>query len=264
VADETETGKTPAVAAAEAPPESPVEEVLEERGVPAYLAEFLGTFMLVFWICMVVSVANGLRVTDYAVIGLVHFLLLAMLVYTLGHTSGAHFNPAVTSALLALRKISPVDAVVYILLQLAGAVLGALLCKGLLLDEGSAVNYGATTVSDFLNGKAFPGLIAETVATFALMWAIMGTAVNPRGQRNWAGLVIGGTLGFAVMVMAPLTGGSLNPARSFGPALVSGTWTDFWIYIVGPIVGAVLAALAYDTIVIKPEHRIAQRPIDKL
>ena len=119
-------------------------------------------------------------------------------------------------------------------------------------------------MSDFLNGKAFPGLIAETVGTFALMWAIMGTAVNPRGQRDWAGLVIGGTLGFAVMVMAPLTGARLNPARSFGPALVSGTWTDFWIYIVGPIVGAALAALAYDMIVIKPEHRIAQRPIDKL
>ncbi len=264
MADETETGKTPAVAAAEAPPESPVEEVPEERGIPAYLAEFLGTFVLVFFICMVLSVASGLRVTDYAVIGLVHFLVLAMLVYTLGHTSGAHFNPAVTSALLALRKISPVDAVVYILLQLAGAVLGALLCKGLLLDEGSAVNYGATTVSGFLNGKAFPGLIAETVATFTLMWAIMGTAVNPRGQRDWAGLVIGGALGFGVMVMGPLTGGSMNPARSFGPALVSGTWTQFWIYIVGPIVGAVLAALAYDTIVIKPEHAAAQRPIDKL
>jgi MIP family channel proteins len=235
-----------------------------ERDVPAYLAEFIGTFLLVFFICMVVSVAAGLQVTDFAVIGLVHFLLLAMLVYTLGGASGAHFNPAVTTALAALREIRLIDAAIYILLQFAGAVAGALLCKALLLDEGKGANYGATTVSDFLNGKAFPGMICEAMGTFVLMWAIMGTAVNPRGERNWAGLVIGGTLGFGVMVMAPLSGAGFNPARSFGPALVSGEWADFWIYIVGPILGALVAAFLYDAIAIRPQGRVAERPIDKL
>ena len=240
------------------------EERPEERGLPAYLAEFIGTFVLVLFICMVICVASGLRVSDFAVIGLVHFLTLSMLVYTLGGSSGAHFNPAVTVALAGLRKISGVDAAIYILLQLAAAVAAALVCKALLLDEGAAVNYGAATVSDFLSGRALAGLSCEVIGTFVLMWAIMGTAVNPRGDANFAGLVIGGTLGFAVMVFAPLDGASLNPARWFGPALVSGTWTDAWIYIVGPIIGALLAGFAYRTIVIEPQASEGEAPIDTL
>jgi glycerol uptake facilitator protein len=240
------------------------EEGPEERGLPAYLAEFIGTFLLVLFICMVIAVASGLRVNDFAVIGLVHFLVLAMLVYTLGGTSGAHFNPAVTMTLAGLRKISGVDAAIYILLQLAGAVAAALVCKALLLDEGAAVNYGAATVSDFLSGRALAGLSCEVIGTFVLMWAIMGTAVNPRGEANFAGLVIGGTLGFAVMVFASLDGASFNPARWFGPALVSGTWTDAWVYIVGPIIGALLAGFVYRTIVIDPQAREGEAPIDTL
>ena len=237
---------------------------MERRHPSAYVAELLGTFALVFFICMVVSDTVVLDNFDLAVIGLVHIFVLAMLIYTLGSSSGAHFNPAVTIALASLRKISRPDAGIYIVMQLIGATLGAFLCKALLLDEGKAVNYGATTISQTaLQGKAFPGLIAELVATFFLMWAIMGMAVNDRAPRNWAGLVIGAALGVGVMIIAPLTGASLNPARSFGPALASGEWSDFWVYILGPILGAILAAMAFTALVLNTQDAVADAPIDK-
>jgi MIP family channel proteins len=239
---------------------------VEERGTPAYVSEFIGTFFLVLFVCMIVSLnsAGGLGVTDFAVIGLVHAFVLAFLVYTLGGTSGAHFNPAVTAALAALRKISPVDAVIYWLVQLSGAVAAALVTKLLLLDEGRGVNYGATSISKVLSGNVGAGFLCEVLGTFVLMWAIMGVAVNPRGERAWAGWVIGMALGLAVMVFAPLDGGSFNPARSFGPAIVSGHWTDFWIYVIGPVVGALAAAFGYKAVVIDPADRVGRAPIETL
>jgi MIP family channel proteins len=240
---------------------------VEERGPAAYVAEFLGTFLLVFFVCAVVTVnsADGLGYTDFAVIGLVHVFVLAMLVYTLGGSSGAHFNPAVTLALVVARKISGADALIYWLVQLSGALAGALVTKVLLVDEGAGVNYGATTVSEqLLQGRPLPGLLAEAIGTFVLMWAIMGTAVNPRGERAWAGLVIGMALGLGVMTLGPLSGAGFNPARWFGPAVVSGEYANFWIYIVGPLVGAVLAAVGYRALVLDPHDRLGERPIDTL
>jgi MIP family channel proteins len=244
----------PKIAAASLTPSSK-EEAVEERGSPAYVAEFLGTFLLVFFIATTVTLnsADGLGFTDWAVIGLVHVFVLAMLVYTLGGTSGGHFNPAVTAGVLAVRKISSADALVYWLVQLAGGVAAALVTKLLLLDEGRAANYGATTVSEkFLQGKPLPGLVAEIIGAFVLMWAVMGTAVNPRGEKAWAGLVIGIALGLGVMTLGPLSGAGFNPARWFGPAIVSGDFADFWIYIVGPLLGALVAALGYRALVLSP------------
>jgi MIP family channel proteins len=237
---------------------------IEPKSWEAYVAEFLGTFFLVFFITTILCVANGFHVFDFAVIGLLHAFVLAMLIYTLGATSGAHFNPAVTVALTAIRKISPLDALIYILVQLAGAVAAVLVTKLLLEDEGRSIHYGATVPSAFISGKASLALVAEFIGTFVLMWAIMGTAVNPRGERSWAGLVIGVTLGFAVMAIGPLTGAGFNPARSFGPALVSGTWTDFWVYVVAPLLGAVASAFAYTFVVLRPQALPAERPIDEL
>jgi MIP family channel proteins len=239
----------------------------EERGTPAYVAEFLGTFFLVLFVCSIVSVnsQDGLGFTDFAVIGLVHLFVLAMLVYTLGGTSGAHFNPAVTAALAATRKISPLDALIYWLVQLSGGVAAALVTKLILLDEGRGVNYGATTVSEqFLQGKPLPALLCEVIGTFVLMWAIMGMAVNPRAERAWAGLVIGMALALPVLTFAPLEGGSFNPARSFGPAIVSGEFPDFWVYVVGPLLGAVAAAFAYTFLVLSPQEKVGRAPIETL
>ncbi|MEX2252605.1 MAG: aquaporin [Thermoleophilaceae bacterium] len=218
---------------------------MQERGPAAYVAELLGTFGLVFFITMVVSLYGESQ--NFTIIGLVHVFALFLLIQTLAVVSGAHFNPAVTAAMTALKQIKPPDAVIYVLVQLTGAVLAALLTKALLLDEGRAVDYGATIVDEArLGGVILPGMALEAVGTFFLLFAIIGVAVNPSGAKEWAGLAIGGTLGGLVMFIAPLTGAGLNPARSFGPALVSGEWGSFsefvLVYVLAPVIGALVAA----------------------
>jgi glycerol uptake facilitator protein len=239
---------------------------VQDRGPAAYIAEFIGTLLLVFFITAVVSLyvtepsaQNPNPFIDFSVIGLVHVLVLFVLIQTLAVISGAHFNPAVTVALTALRQIKPPDAAIYIVAQLAGAVGGALLTKALLLDEGRGVDYGATVVNARLDEQIFPGMVAEALGTFFLVWAIVGVAVNPRATKEWAALAIGGALGMAVMVIGPLTGAGFNPARSFGPALVSGEWggfADFLIvYVVGPLIGAIVAAFLYFNVLLAPGAR---------
>ncbi len=222
--------------------------MIEQRSPAAYIAEFLGTFVLVFAITLSVTLFVNSQGTgsDWVVVGLVHFLVLFVLVMTIGSISGAHLNPAVTLSLAVLRKIRPNDAVVYILLQLAGAVAGALLTKYLLIDQlADQQNVGAPALNHSLLGTTAAGLVAEGIGTFVLVWTIVAVAVNPRATRDWAGLAIGGALGLQVMIIGPLTGGSVNPARWFGPALVGTQWDDFWLYILGPLGGGVLAAVLY-------------------
>ena len=165
-----------------------------------------------------------------------------------------------TVTLTALRQIKPPDALIYIVAQLAGGVAGALLTKALLEDEGRAVHYGATVVSAQLNGNIFPGMVVEALGTFFLVWVIVGVAVNPRATKEWAALAIGAALGMAVMVLAPLTGAGFNPARSFGPAIVSGEWSgggaDFvLVYVAAPIIGALVAGIGYHYLVIAPGQK---------
>src|SRR4051795_9144892 len=143
------------------------EERVQERGLAAYLAELIGTLLLVFFITSVVvlCVSTGGQAqfgTDFAVVGLVHAFLLFGLIVMFGVVSGGHFNPAVTLGALAIRRIRPLDGAIYILAQLSGAVLGALLTKGLLVDEGRATHYGALSVSPIL-GSNFRGSIVEAI-----------------------------------------------------------------------------------------------------
>jgi MIP family channel proteins len=241
-----------------------------DRGTAAYIAEFIGTFAFVFFITMAVSLfieqaPEGLPqpFIDWSVIGLVHVFLLFMLIQTLALVSGAHFNPAVTAALTVIREIKPIDAAIYIVVQLAGGTLGALATKGFLSDEGDPENFGALAVGSRLDGEIFWGGVGvEMLGAFFLVWAIVGVAVNPRADRGWAALVIGGTLGLLVMVFGPLTGAGFNPARAFGPALVSNEWggfDDFVItFVLAPVVGAVLAALVYFRMVIVPGKKGAE------
>jgi MIP family channel proteins len=237
---------------------------VQDRGLAAYIAELVGTLILVFVIGTVVTLYVATSPTaqtgsDFAVVGLVHGLVLFTLIAALGGVSGGHFNPAVTFAAALLRRIDPVDAVVYILAQLSGGVLGALLVKGLLLDEGRAGHYGAAAISPILGGN-FQGFIVEGIGTFLLVLAVCAVALNPRARRDWAPLAIGLTLGFVVMIFGPLTGASVNPARWFGPALIGNSFGGTWPYIVGPLVGATLAAVFYRFVIAGPQFGLGAEP----
>jgi MIP family channel proteins len=197
-----------------------------------------------------------------AVVGLVHAFLLFGLIVMFGVVSGGHFNPAVTLAALVIRRIRPLDGVIYMLAQLSGAVLGALLTKGLLLDEGRATHYGAAEVSGLLAGN-FAGSIVEGVGTFVLVLVILTAVYSEKSFKEWAPLAIGTTLGFIVMVGGPLTGGSFNPARWFGPALIGDAFNGFsnsWPYVIGPIVGALAAFLIYRFVIAGPQYAEGSEP----
>jgi MIP family channel proteins len=245
-------------------------EVIPPRGPAAYVAEFVGTFALVLFITLAVSefvkapVSQGPGLpafqpfVDFSVIGLVHVFVLFMLIQSLAVISGAHFNPAVTVALTAIRQIRQIDAAIYIVVQLAGGVLGALVTKLVLkhLDNAKAVHYGAVKVSDNLGHSTGLGMLVEGIGTFFLVWAIVGVAVNPQAFREWAGLVIGATLGLAVMVGAALTGAGYNPARAFGPDLVAGQFDGggrfLLVFVLAPVLGGLLAAFTYMRMFVLP------------
>jgi MIP family channel proteins len=225
---------------------------VQDRGLAAYIAELIGTLLLVFFITMVVSlyVATGQNAqfgSDFAVVGLSHWLVLFALIVSIGVASGGHFNPAITAAFIVIRRIDPIDGLVYILAQLSGGVLGALLTKAFIVDEGRASDYGTPKISALLGGP-FQGFLVEGIGTFVLVLTVLAVALNPE-TRRWAAISIGGALGLGVMVLGPLTGGSFNPARWFGPALVGNHFTDAWAYILGPIVGGLLAAAVYRFII---------------
>jgi glycerol uptake facilitator protein len=257
-----------------AAPAVPARPTAPPLGTPAaYAAELLGTFVLVLFIVLAVSATAappaGTGNVDVVLIALVHAFALFLLVRSLGAASGAHFNPAVTVALLFKRKITPADAGAYIALQCVGAVLAALFAKLIMGDAAEAVNYAGPAVTEgaFADGSPWLGLLAEGTGAFVLMWAVMATAVDTRGNQEWAPLVIGLALGLGVLVLAPVTGAAINPARAFGPLLVGdfGGFGDFLLaYVAGPILGALAAAALYTEIVLKPQERIEQRPIDTL
>ena len=231
---------------------------MQDRGLAAYITELVGTFFLVFFIASVIIlyVATGAQAqfgSDFAVVGLVQGFVLFALIFALGAVSGGHFNPAVTAAAAALRRIDPVDAMVYILAQLSGGVLGALLAKGLLLDEGRAGHYGAATISPLLSGN-FAGFVVEGLGTFVLVMVVLGVLFNPRVRQEWGPLAIGLSLAFLVMVFGPLTGAAFNPARWFGPALIGEEFGDVWPYLGGELIGALLAA-GFFVLVLAPGER---------
>jgi MIP family channel proteins len=239
---------------------------VQDRGLAAYIAELVGTLLLVFFVTSVVVlyVSTGQNAqfgSDFAVVGLTHFLLLFALIISVGVASGGHFNPAVTTAFIALRRIDPIDGLVYILAQLSGGVLGALLTKAFLLDEGRASDYGTPKISPLL-GTTFQGAVVEGIGAFVLVATVLAVALNPE-VRRWAALAIGGALGMIVMVLGPLTGGSFNPARWFGPALVGNHFTDAWAYIFGPLVGSLVAVALYKFI-IEPSSGPLQEAADSV
>lgn len=215
-----------------------------------FVAEFVGTFALVF-------AGGGAIIAGAGLVGvaLAHGIILAVCVSAAMRISG-HFNPAVTIGFLAARRIEPMMAGVYILAQIVGAVLAAYALKMLLPETltGPARLGGQSIALEVSAGQAI-GL--EAIATFFLTFVIFGTAVDPKAPRI-GGLAIGGTLLAMILAIGPFTGGSLNPARSFGPAVASGIFEGQAVYWIGPIVGAVAAALLYEMLFIRRDRE----PVD--
>jgi MIP family channel proteins len=204
------------------------------------LAEAVGTFILVFvgtGAVMVNQISDG--ALTHLGISAVFGAVVAALIYTLGHISGAHFNPAVTLALTVGGHFPRHRVLSYVGGQCGGAIAGSLL---LFLSLGKVGTLGATLP---LADNWLQALVLETVLTFILMLVILGSAVDERAPPGFGGLAIGLTVAVEAAVMGPITGASMNPARSLGPALVAGVWQHHWLYWVGPIGGALLAVSLY-------------------
>lgn len=176
-------------------------------------------------------------------IALAHGLGIAVLVAATARYSGGHLNPAMTVAAVVTRNMGLVKGLMYVVGQLAGAAIGAYLLAGVVPDDWQN-GLGAHSLSVGVG----PGLVVEVVLTFFLVFVIFATAVDPQGPAHLAPFAIGMAVLVDHFVGVPLTGASMNPARSFGPALAVGQWTDHWVYWVGPILGAVAAGAMYSTV----------------
>ncbi len=221
----------------------------------ALIGEFVGTFALIF-------IGAGSIITDSLTQGKVgllgiaaaHGLVLSVMVSAVGHISGAHFNPAVTFAFLLARKITAPLAGLYLVTQLVAAVVGGLLLRAIFSSEvWQPVHLGTPGLGE---GTPFgTGVLLEAVLTFFLVFAVFGIAVDPRGPfKGIAGFGIGLVLAFDILVGGPLTGGSMNPARTFGPALASGFWDNHLVYWLGPLLGAAVAGPLYGYVLL-PDSR---------
>jgi aquaporin NIP len=206
-------------------------------------AEGLAAFALVFAGCgAIVTDATRDGALGATGIATVFGLVVMAMVYATGHLSGAHINPAVTIAFTLTRHFPLRDAGAYVAAQLAGASAGALLLLAAWSDKPAAL--GATLPSV----GAATAVLYEVVLTALLMFVIVAVATDTRAVGAAAAIAIGGTVALDAMLGGPLTGASMNPARSFGPALAAGEWHDLWIYVVGPVAGAALGAGAYQLI----------------
>ena len=208
-----------------------------------YLAEALGTFALVFagpGAAAVNHASNG--GVENVGVGLSFGLIVMAAIFTFGHISGAHINPAISVAFRLLGRIDNVKLVAYVAAQLAGAVLGGLAVYAVL---GSDVDAAATVPNI---GGWDSALASEVVLTFFLAMVVLAVATDDRAEGSFAAIAIGGYVAFAATGWGPVAGASMNPARSFGPAVASGVWDYHWVYWLGPIAGAALAVLAYDVL----------------
>jgi aquaporin NIP len=211
------------------------------------LAEGLAAFALVFAGCGAI-VADAVYGGTLGTVGvaLVFGLVVMAMVYATGHLSGAHINPAVTLAFTLMRHFPAREALAYIAAQLAGAALAALLLLAVWTNQPAELG---ATVPHVGAGSA---VVYELLMAALLMFVIMAVATDTRAAGAAAAIAIGGAIGLDALFGGPVTGASMNPARSFGPALVSGEWSDFWVYVAGPIAGAALGALTYQ--VVRGEH----------
>lgn len=212
-----------------------------QPAVAPYLAEFLGTFALVFAGpgAVAVDAASGGGVTGVG-IGISFGLIVMVMIYSVGHISGCHINPAMTVAFVALGRMPVPKAAGYVVVQLVAAAAASLAVVAIVGDEGDA---GATIPR--ING-ADAAFWSELILTFFLAFVVFAVATDARAQGAFAAVAIGGYVGFAATGWGPVANASMNPARSFGPAVASGEWDSHWVYWVAPVAGALLAAAVYE------------------
>jgi MIP family channel proteins len=232
----------------------------------AWLAEAIATFGLVFFgplsvILAVVAFGDGLSIEAIIMISLGHGGAIALMVYAFGHVSGAHINPAVTIPMIITKKIGLKDGIGYILFQIMGAVIATLSLKALFPIIGEKVLWGAHGgPSELLGNSVMSGLAVEIILTFFLVVVIFMTAVHKKAPKSVYGAAIGGMVFLLHLVGVPLTGASMNPARSFSPAVVSGDaglWEVQWLYWVGPIIGGIIAGVIMNYLYVKPAEKEA-------
>ena len=218
------------------------------------IAEFLGTFALIFFGAGAVCVDFHLRSSGglgLLAIALATGLAMAIMVSALGHISGGHFNPAITIGFWVTKRLSTVDSLAYWGAQLLGAAAAAFLLK-LVIPEDIATNVFLGTPELMRDFPRWSGMALEATATFFLVLVVFATLVDERGTfRAIAGFGIGLVMTLGILVAGPFTGGALNPARAFGPALASGHWLNWGIYWVGPLGGGFLAGLLYDSLYLR-------------
>jgi aquaporin NIP len=211
----------------------------------ALVAEAIGTFALVFSGAGAVVVDARTHQLGHVGVAITFGLVIMAMIYAVGHISGAHFNPAVSFAFALTRHFPWPRLAAYWVAQLAGALLAAALLRASL---GSDAHLGATLPS----GSQGQSFVWELVLTFVLMFVVMAVATDTRAVGEAAAIAIGATVGLDAMFGGPISGASMNPARSLGPALVSGDLHALWLYVVAPLVGAALGALAYQLIRSEP------------
>jgi len=215
---------------------------VREKALPnALAAEAIGTFALVFAGCGAVMVEAKTGALSHAGVAVTFGLVIMVMIYAVGHVSGAHFNPAVSFAFALTRHFPWPRAAAYWTAQAGGALAAAAILRGSLGDVASV---GATLPSGS-NGQSF---LWEAVLTFFLMFVIMAVATDTRAVGEAAAIAIGGTVALDALFGGPISGASMNPARSLGPALVSGEVAALWLYVLAPLLGAAVGALAYQLV----------------
>ena len=202
------------------------------------MAELIGTYALVTAGCGAIIVNTTTGALSHVGVALTFGLIIMVMIAATGHLSGAHFNPAVTIAFTLTRHFAWQDVPLYIGAQLLGAISGALTLHVLF---GPVASLGATLPT----GSPIQSLILETLLSGVLMFVIISVATDTRAVGQLAALAIGGTVALDALWGGPISGASMNPARSFGPALVAGAWQSHWVYWVGPVLGAVAGAFLY-------------------
>ncbi|MDP9356829.1 MAG: MIP family channel protein [Chloroflexota bacterium] len=202
------------------------------------LAEGIGTFGLVFAGTGAIMIDAQTGAVGHVGVSLTFGLIIMVMIYAVGHISGAHFNPAVTLGFAVGRHFSWSLVPRYWVAQLLGGLTASLLLRFLF---GDVAHLGTTLP----RGSARQSFVLEAVLTFLLMFVITAVATDVRAVGQAAAIAIGGTIGLEALFAGPISGASMNPARSLAPALVSGTWASQWLYVAGPMIGAVVGVLAY-------------------